>query len=332
MSAKKCHRLVLYSHKGGVGKTTLTVNIAFALAELGKSVLLVDSDPQCNLSSAVLHDDRLDALLDRSESPSGRTLWSAVKPVVEGIGLVRSIRPVHLTEGVRLIPGDIRLADFEAELSQAWGDCFQRRVRGFNVTTAISQLVSAAANDDGVDFVFYDSGPNIGPLNRVILLDCDAFIVPAAADVFSARALKTLGYTLVTWITNWETVLDLAPDDVPTLMGRPQLMGFIPQRFRPYADDMSSEQSGALARVEKQLHADLIAVLRRVDPALAPFSASQLRLGQVKDFASLIAASQRERVPVWKITKGNTNQRDEAQRIFSDIAERLVERMESPLS
>ena len=40
-------RIALFNHKGGVGKTTLTANIAFALAEMGKSVLLVDSDPQC---------------------------------------------------------------------------------------------------------------------------------------------------------------------------------------------------------------------------------------------------------------------------------------------
>ena len=39
-------RITLFNHKGGVGKTTLTTNIAFALAEMGKSVLLVDSDPQ----------------------------------------------------------------------------------------------------------------------------------------------------------------------------------------------------------------------------------------------------------------------------------------------
>jgi len=44
-------RLSVFNHKGGVGKTTLTVNLACAIAEAGHRVLLVDSDPQCNLTS-----------------------------------------------------------------------------------------------------------------------------------------------------------------------------------------------------------------------------------------------------------------------------------------
>ena len=57
INRRKGLRLALFNHKGGVGKTTLTVNLAFALAGLQKKVLLVDSDPQCNLTSYLLSDD-----------------------------------------------------------------------------------------------------------------------------------------------------------------------------------------------------------------------------------------------------------------------------------
>lgn len=80
-------KIALFNHKGGVGKTTLTVNIADAFVEMGHSVLLVDADPQCNLTSFYLEEADLEALLGKSDdNGAGETLWSAVKPVAEGRG------------------------------------------------------------------------------------------------------------------------------------------------------------------------------------------------------------------------------------------------------
>src|SRR5688572_25661893 len=143
--ASNAPHLVLFNHKGGVGKTTLTVNIAFAMIDMGKRVLLVDSDPQGNLTSHLVEDGVVNDLLDQSDGPSGSTIWSAVKPVVEGIGEIKQIEPLERAEGLYLIPGDIRLAEFEAELSSMWGECLQRRIRGFRGTSALSDLAREAA-------------------------------------------------------------------------------------------------------------------------------------------------------------------------------------------
>ena len=74
-------RISIFNHKGGVGKTTLTFNLAYQLAEMGKRVLLVDSDPQCNLTAYVIDPEVLDDLLDKADTEEGETVWSAVKPM-----------------------------------------------------------------------------------------------------------------------------------------------------------------------------------------------------------------------------------------------------------
>ena len=53
---KKMKTLALFNHKGGVGKTTLSVNVADTLVDLGFRVLMVDADPQCNLTSFYLEE------------------------------------------------------------------------------------------------------------------------------------------------------------------------------------------------------------------------------------------------------------------------------------
>src|ERR1019366_9979467 len=84
-------RLAIFSHKGGVGKTTLTVNIAAALAAMGKRILLVDSDPQGNLTSYLVEESVVDDLLDNADTDKGQTIWSAVKRIVEATGEIKQI-------------------------------------------------------------------------------------------------------------------------------------------------------------------------------------------------------------------------------------------------
>jgi cellulose biosynthesis protein BcsQ len=319
-------KITIFNHKGGVGKTTLTVNIAAALAKKNKRVLLVDTDPQCNLSSYLLRAEILDDLLDRSDTARGRTIWSALKPLCEHGKDVRIV-PLLTLPGhprVSLLPGDIQLSRFEQTLGDAWTECLKRRPIGFRTTTAISDLISDLCRRTQFDYVFYDPGPNIGPLNRVLLLDSDYFIIPGAADLFSVRALTTLGQSLKDWIVDWETIAALAPRDVSLLRGTPQYLGYILQGFRIYRGLMSSTASSYVSRFERHLFSDVVSVLKEVLRPLHPKRRFGINLGSVQDYGPLVLRSQEQNVPIMDVKVGDKKAKQAATADFRHIAERII--------
>ena len=322
-------RITIYNHKGGVGKTTLAVNIGFALSSLGKSVLLVDSDPQCNLTSYLLSDVVVDDLLGHSSDQGGKTIWSAVKPVIDNAG---SVRLVDLTEieDIELLPGDIRLSEFEEYLADAWADGFKRRIGALQATSSISYLISRLSNQRDFDFVFYDTGPNIGPLNRVLLLDSDFFIVPVACDLFSTRALSTLGQTIKKWIVDAETIEAIAPDGAVMLKGKPKFLGYIPQQFKVYGQDMTLEAKSYQMEIRHRVYEDISSVLRKIDKKLASAYPANPLVGKVQDLAPAVQAAQRQGVPIWKCSSSDGDLKRAARKSFFQIAERIVRAADDP--
>ncbi len=158
-----------------------------------------------------------------------------------------------------------------AQRRAKWIDCLQRKTRGFSEMAAISSVALAEAKKCNADLITYDVGPNIGPLNRCILLGCDAFIVPAACDHFSSRALKTLGQSVINWIKDWRLISQLAPIEVPLLKGAPRYLGYVLQKFRMYGGELTHGHQIYARELEKESFASVVSVLRnfRRPPALS---------------------------------------------------------------
>ncbi len=327
----KAKRIVLYNHKGGVGKTTLTANIAFELASMGKRVLLVDSDPQTNLTSYFFPDEYVDKLLDDSESRNGKTIWTALRSIVNADGDYRYVPPSEVppskeghTKNIAIIPGDIRLIEYEEALNEYWGQCLQRKYKGYKGLTALSSYVNEAAKEFKADYVFYDTGPNVGALNRAILLDCDYFVIPLSYDAFSRRALKTLGNRLATWIVGWKEILNLAPENVYLLPGAPKYLGYVPQRFKVISGTVTSSTSSNAAKIQKALFSDVVSVLRRVNPKLASKKISGTKLGEVRDFGDLVQDAQGRGIPFYSVMDKSKELKNDAKKAFSQIASAII--------
>lgn len=326
--------LTLFNHKGGVGKTTLTINVADSIVDLGYRVLLIDADPQCNLTAFFLEEDSLDALLGESggEEPSEGTIWSAIRPVVEGTGPTSIVPLVGLRKGFYICPGDVLLADYEEELPAAWTDSFARKRRGYDVMSALSVAARQLGKECKADIIIFDVGPNVGPLNRAILLDSDYFATPVVADLFSLRALSTVGRSLSRWINDWKTVRDLAsPENQKRLFnGKPKYLGYITSAYKVSSGrNPTRPHEYWEGKIAPRVKSRIVADLRKVDRRLVP--SSRNKLGAIKNFHSLAPQAQDNGLAIGKlrgyVNPGNYGQVDEAEREFQRLAKEIIKRM-----
>jgi cellulose biosynthesis protein BcsQ len=325
--------VALFNHKGGVGKTTLAVNVADALVDLGFRVLLIDADPQCNLTSFFLEESQLDKLLGESDEANGGTIWSAIKPVIDGKGPIKEIKPFQIRDNLLVCAGDVLLADYEEELPAAWTGSFARKTRDYDVMCALSRAVRGLGQRYKADIVIYDVGPNVGALNRTILLDSDYFLTPVAADLFSLRALATVGRSLGRWIRDWETIRHLAaPADQELLLhGQPVYLGYITSAYKVSSGRIPTRPHEYWEKkIAPRVRDCIIEDLRKVHPRLVPQVSN--KIAAIKDFHSLAPQAQSSGLAMGKL-KGHVNpgyypQVEEAAAEFRDLARELLKRMD----
>ena len=170
---------VVANQKGGVGKTTSTVNVAAGLAQLGQRVLVVDLDPQGNASTAL-----------RIEHRRGEP--STYDALVDGVPLADVVSPCPDVPGLFVVPATIDLAGAEIELVSVVA-------REGRLKKAISghPLIGSAeeAGEDRFDYVLVDCPPSLGLLTLNALVAGAEMLIPIQAEYY---ALEGLGQLLET--------------------------------------------------------------------------------------------------------------------------------------
>src|SRR5215218_4415031 len=114
--------IALFNHKGGVSKTTTTFNLGWMLAEKGRRVVMVDTDPQCNLTGLVLDYSQTDDLDAFYKDHPDQNIRAGLAPAFESqprpIESIEAV-PVAHREGLLLIPGHVNLSEYEVTLGIA---------------------------------------------------------------------------------------------------------------------------------------------------------------------------------------------------------------------
>ncbi len=165
-------KIAFYNNKGGVGKTTTVINIAYTLSKLGHSVLVVDCDSQQNSSRFFL-----------SESYDGNLLSLA------GVG----IESVLTGKSNSLPPFQTRYTDIGVKISSSTSIIGEfEQLSPEEQQTNVSRLL----NEAGFDYILLDMPPAMSVVNERLIRACDSVIVPIELGTFALQGIATVTATI----------------------------------------------------------------------------------------------------------------------------------------
>lgn len=340
-------KIALFNHKGGVSKTTTTFNLGWMLASKGKKVILVDTDPQCNLTGMALEieteDDqaRLEAIYNtKSNIKTG--LAPAFESQPKAIEAVDCI-PIKGQDNLFLLPGHVGFAEYEVTLgvAQELSGSIQALK---NLPGSLTDLLEKTATKFNADYLLIDMSPSLGAINQNLLMTSDFFIVPTTADFFSVMAIDSLANVLPRWyawakMASSQPILKNAAYPFPDVKLR--FLGIIVQNYRIRKGKETKAFQNWIQKIETTVAEHLVPTLQKhnmmlPDGVYREQGMNDSRcLTKISNFNSLIARSQEHQAPIYDLTpeqldqtgqvlETSKKQQEEFRKTFSDLADKII--------
>ncbi|MBI2397230.1 MAG: ParA family protein [Xanthomonadales bacterium] len=289
--------VAFFNNKGGVGKTTLLFHVAWMMAELGVETVCADFDPQSNLTSMCLGDERLDEIWP--EQGERRSIYGAMLPLINASGALAAPHALSIRPRLSLIPGDLALARSEDRLSVGWMQASAGDIAALRFTSAFGNAVGAIGREREARLALLDVGPNLGAITRAALIAADFIVVPLAPDLFSIQALRNLGPTLRDWRRQWAERAGKAPTtiDFPLPRGAMQPAGYVVMQFGLRDQKPVRAYERFLARIPAEFHRNVVEDADTVPP----IADDPYHLASLKHYRSLAPLAMQANKPMFEL-------------------------------
>ena len=307
MTEKSPKIISLFNHKGGVSKTTTTFHLGWMLAELGHKVLLVDTDPQCNLTGLVLGEENYQTFYE--DHPS-RNIYEALRPAFESQPKMLEpveCEPVSGHDNLLLLPGHVNLSEYDVQLGIAQ-DLSSSIQALKNLPGALYYLINETAKKYDSDYVLIDMNPGLGSINQNLLMISHYFLLPTKPDYFNVMAIDSLVRILPRWI-EWAkrfNQIEVLQDSVyPFPILNLEFLGYVVQNFRLHRKKASRGFRSFIDQIKEKIFDKLLPALEKygVRVRINSSEEDEFCLGEISDFNSLITVSQNTRTPIFNITE-----------------------------
>ncbi|MFA7240259.1 MAG: AAA family ATPase [Sulfuricellaceae bacterium] len=334
--------LTFFNNKGGVGKTSLIYHLAWMFSSLRKRVVIIDLDPQANLTAAFLDEDKIESIWNLQNI--GSTIYQCVKPLT-GVGDIAEPLLQNIATDLYLLPGDVNLSGYEDALSAEWPNSMgdNNLYRPMRILSSFWQVMQMAATKVQADIVLVDTGANLGAINRSVLVATDYVVIPLGDDLVSLQGLKNLGPTLRSWKNLWQKRLDnwdgnTEVHSFPDFRLPQGLMHPIGYLCRQHGVRLDRPVKAYDKWVQRIPHVYRESVLNKAD------TANDLKqeddpycLATIKHYRSLIPMAQEHRKPIFALTSADgaigshANAVQDAKRDFKQLALKIAAQIKMPL-
>jgi cellulose biosynthesis protein BcsQ len=340
----------IFNNKGGVGKTTLTFHLANSLAEMGHKVLLIDVDPQCNLTIECLTEEtihelwlaedpfiddfnaarsKIDAAAWKAILAESRTIHFLLKPTEDGVSDIDVLPPARsLGNNLALIPGRLTMHLFEDRISRRWSEIYQGDPLAIRTATKIRELARDYADQFGYEFVIVDTSPSLGSLNKVVISTADGFMIPCAPDLFSVYGIRNIGNALGYWKREFETIYQLLSESKRAAFPEEfvRLLGYTIYNAKKYSGqnawDLAVGHLNYARQLPKVIHSFVPAEVRNAfsDKTMAsPIGETSV----MHSHNTAAAMAQKYHRPIWKLPSFDGLEKDDAMTINGNRASYL---------